>query len=153
MVYYTKPYVLVNPFFEFLFFLTIIENMPYRTQISPQNSRKERISRSFLKPLRGYDGFNSLLYHLGNLCCLHSLVFLVWDRVEKMDFYRYGTDGIGVKRNKTVFNATGTIGHFAFTAILKLPLLNSSSWFPFLLLVPSGNRMTFCLLLRHRPPH
>ena len=90
-------------FFEFLFFLTIIENMPYRTQISPQNSRKERISRSFLKPLLGYDGFNSLLYHLGNLCCLHSLVFLVWDRVEKMDFYRYGTDGIGVKRNKTVF--------------------------------------------------
>mgnify|MGYP006976864153 CR=1 FL=1 len=91
-------------FFEFFcFFLTIIENMPYRTQISPQNSRKERISRSFLKPLRGYDGFNSLLYHLGNLCCLHSLVFLIWDRVEKMDFYRYGTDGIGVKRNKTVF--------------------------------------------------
>lgn len=99
-----KPYLLVNPFFRFFcFFLTIIENMPYRTQISPQNSRKERISRSFLKPLRGYDGFNSLLYHLGNLCCLHSLVFLIWDRVEKMDFYRYGTDGIGVKRNKTVF--------------------------------------------------
>ena len=99
-----KPYVLVNPFFRiFCFFLTIIENMPYITQISPQNSRKERISRSFLKPLRGYDGFNSLLYHLGNLCCLHSLVFLVWDRVEKMDFYRYMTDGIGVKRNKTVF--------------------------------------------------
>lgn len=99
-----KPYVLVNPFFRiFCFFLTIIENMPYRTQISPQNSRKERISRSFLKPLLGYDGFNSLLYHLGNLCCLHSLVFLVWDRAEKMDFYRYGTDGIGVKRNKTVF--------------------------------------------------
>ena len=44
---------------------------------------------------------------------------------------------------KQFFNATGTIGHFAFTAILKLPLLNSSSWFPFLLLVPSGNRMTF----------
>ena len=103
-IYAVARVMAVNPFFRiFCFFLTIIENMPYRTQISPQNSRKERISRSFLKPLRGYDGFNSLLYHLGNLCCLHSLVFLVWDRVEKMDFYRYGTDGIGVKRNKTVF--------------------------------------------------
>ena len=99
-----KPYVLVNPFFRiFCFFLTIIENMPYRTQISPQNSRKERISRSFLKPLRGYDGFNSLLYHLCDLCRLHSLVLLIRDWIEEMNFDCYGTNCIGVKRNKTVF--------------------------------------------------
>lgn len=99
-----KAYVLVNPFFRFFcFFLTIIENRLYKAKNSPQNSRKERISRSFLKPLCGYDCFDSLFYHLGNLRCLHSLVFLVRDRIEKMDFYRYGTDGIGVKRNKTVF--------------------------------------------------
>ena len=101
---YKKLTFLSTRFFEFfVFFLTIIENRLYKAKNSPQNSRKERISRSFLKPLCGYDCFDSLFYHLGNLRCLHSLVFLVWDRVKKMDFYRYGTDGIGVKRNKTVF--------------------------------------------------
>ena len=105
MVYYTKTLRSCQPVFSnFLFFSYYYRKYALQNPNQPpQNSRKERISRSFLKPLRGYDGFNSLLYHLGNLCCLHSLVFLVWDRVEKMDFYRYGTDGIGVKRNKTVF--------------------------------------------------
>ena len=34
--------------------------------------------------------------------------------------------------------ATGTMGHWALTALLKLPPLKSRSWFPFRLLVPSA---------------
>lgn len=95
----------VNPFFlNFLFFSYYYRKYALQNPNQPPRiAEKSAYHALFLKPLRGYDGFNSLLYHLGNLCCLHSLVFLVWDRVEKMDFYRYGTDGIGVKRNKTVF--------------------------------------------------
>lgn len=104
MVYYTKPYVLVNPFFRiFCFFFYYYRKYALQNPNQPPRiAEKSAYHALFLETLRGYDGFN--FFTISAI----SVVFIpwyssAWDRVEKMDFYRYGTDGIGVKRNKTVF--------------------------------------------------
>ena len=123
MVYYTKnPAVLVNPFFfDFLFFLTIIENMPYRTQISPQNSRKERISRSFLKTTRLRRlQFSSLPSRQSLLSSFPGIPHGIGSRNGLLPL-RDGRYWSQTEQNSFLTQPARS-GILLFTAILKLPL-------------------------------